>query len=188
MTRATHPVPLIIGRAFQILFSLVVLGITISLIQGHKSGPIPSALAFAVIIGAVSLVGGILNLASSFLEFLHDQLTLIIDGVVLLSNATGGIWIAMKMKGVQCKFDLKYTGLQEWDMGTNDIVCGGKIKVIEENQVECYYYQEDDATMLNRRCREGTAVAAFMFLTAVTMIGIAAVAFRRMRNPYGARG
>lgn len=91
--------------------------------------------------------------------------------------------IAMKMKGVQCNFNDE--NLVFFETVPNDIICGGMHK-LSDLTVYCYYAIAERPDILNSRCRESTADAAFMLLTAVMIIGIATVVFMRMRNPYGA--
>lgn len=69
-------------------------------------------------------------------------------------------------------------------MVTNDIICGGTSKKDGWEDSDCYYVQEGKGDVLENRCRQSTADAAFMFLTALVMIGIFTAAFRRMRRPY----
>ena len=91
MTTTSSPVPILASRAFQALFSLVVLGLSVVLLKGHREGALPDSLCFTALVGILSLVAALLGIAMCFRNFMSEQIANVIDGVVLLLNVAGGI-------------------------------------------------------------------------------------------------
>jgi hypothetical protein len=91
MTTTSSPVPVLAFRAFQALFSLVVLSLSVVLLKGHREGVLPGSLCFAALVGILSLVTALLGIATSFRNFMNEQIANVIDGMVLLLNIAGGI-------------------------------------------------------------------------------------------------
>jgi hypothetical protein len=86
-----NPLLNFVVRGFQALFGIVVLGISVSLIRGHHIGSLPASLGFSAVVGGVTILGAALGVAALFLSFLDGMVGLIIDAVVALINAAGGI-------------------------------------------------------------------------------------------------
>ncbi|KAL6705875.1 hypothetical protein ACN47E_006335 [Coniothyrium glycines] len=178
MAATTKSWPDFASRGLQMLFGIVVLGIAITLLKGHKQGALPASLAFAAVTGAVSVVAAGVCLAASRFDFIHEQLVAVIDGVVFLLNTAGGIFLAIKLKGVSCK--IKANDYEDAkDMFDNNILCGGGVG---HDMNRCYYATIGEWGIINRRCRQATADSAFMFLTALTLGIAAALAFLRMKK------
>jgi hypothetical protein len=78
-------------RAFQVLFGIVILGISVSLIRGHHWGSLPASLGFAAFVGGVTILGAALGVAGLFLSFLDGLVGITIDAVVAVINAAGAI-------------------------------------------------------------------------------------------------
>jgi hypothetical protein len=84
-------------RGFQILFAVVVLGLSVTLIKGHttiedsrvKTGP-PPMLSLSVAIGAVTLVAAIASLAIAWTNCLREYIELVIDVTIVVVNMVGG--------------------------------------------------------------------------------------------------
>jgi hypothetical protein len=91
MTTASSPVPILASLAFQALFSLVVLSLSVVLLKGHREGALPGSLCFVALVGILSLVAALLGIATSFRKFMNEHIANVIDGVVLLLNIAGGI-------------------------------------------------------------------------------------------------
>lgn len=86
-----NPILNFVVRGFQALFGVVVLGISVSLIRGHHWGSLPASLGFSAFVGGVTILGAALGVAALFLTFLDGMVGLIIDALVALINAAGGI-------------------------------------------------------------------------------------------------
>jgi hypothetical protein len=91
MTTTSSSLPILASRAFQALFSLVVLSFSIVLLKGHKEGTLPGSLCFAALVGLLSFIAALLSTAAYFRNFLNEQIANVIDGVILLLNLAGGI-------------------------------------------------------------------------------------------------
>lgn len=86
-----NPLLNFVVRGFQALFGIVVLGISVSLIRGHHWGGLPASLGFSAFVGGVTILGAALGVAGLFFSFLDGMIGLIVDGVVAVINAAGGI-------------------------------------------------------------------------------------------------
>jgi hypothetical protein len=91
MATTTSSLPILASRAFQALFSLVVLSLSVVLLKGHKEGTLPGSLCFAALVGFLSLIAALLSIAAHSRNFLNEQIANLIDGVILLLNIAGGI-------------------------------------------------------------------------------------------------
>jgi hypothetical protein len=78
-------------RGSQIIFSVVVLGLSVNLLKGHLVGDKPIPLGYAAFVGATSLLGAIIGIASNWVELLQGIIGAAIDGVILIINIIGGI-------------------------------------------------------------------------------------------------
>jgi hypothetical protein len=78
-------------RAFQFLFGVVILGLSVTLIRGHHWGSLPSSLGYAVFVGGVTIVAALVGVAAVWVTFLEGIVGLAIDVVVAILNAAGGI-------------------------------------------------------------------------------------------------
>jgi uncharacterized membrane protein len=92
-------------RGLQILFAIVVLGISATLVKTHNSvadaerkaqngatfSKAPAILSLFVAIGAFSLIAAVFNLCISWTEFLREYVEMFVDLVVILANAVGGM-------------------------------------------------------------------------------------------------
>jgi hypothetical protein len=112
-------------RGFQVLFGIVVLGISVSLIRGHHWGGLPASLGFAAFVGGVTILGAAFGVAGLFFSFLDGLVGITIDAVVAVINAAGAIVSANS----GCQGPL---GILQWivsankDIGTSsqDLWCG----------------------------------------------------------------
>lgn len=78
-------------RGFQLLFGIVVLGLSATLIAGHRWGGLPATLGFAAFVGAVIIIGSIIGIASKWVSMLEGKIGMLIDAVVALIATAGGI-------------------------------------------------------------------------------------------------
>ncbi|KAF1841597.1 uncharacterized protein K460DRAFT_434742 [Cucurbitaria berberidis CBS 394.84] len=178
-SKVTVPIAL---RVFQAFFAIVVLGLAIGLIRGHMEGDLPATLVFIAAVGALSLLAAIIGAAASFVDFLHDQVGVVVDSVVLLLNIAGGILMATKLKGVSCK--LKGIDFKHFvHLIENKIICGG-IKKSRQCPWSCYYFDKRNFKTIERRCRESVADSTFMFLTAVMLIAGGTLTYMRMKKAH----
>jgi hypothetical protein len=92
-------------RGLQILFAIVVLGLSATLVTSHnrtadilsksddgiKFSRAPASLYLAAAIGALSLVAAVFNLCISWTEFLRKYVEMFVDVVVIVANLIGGM-------------------------------------------------------------------------------------------------
>jgi len=173
-----NPLLNFVVRGFQALFGIVVLGISVSLIRGHHWGGLPASLGFSAFVGGVTILGAALGVAGLFFSFLDGMVGLIVDGVVAVINAAGGIVLALKISGVDCDGDPTLKNRAK--LLLNDIFNGGC-----RAEDECwYYYEENGANIMKSRCKSTQADCVFMFLTVVVLAVTALLAFLRMKKGY----
>jgi hypothetical protein len=90
--------------------------------------------------------------------------------------------MAIKLRGTSCHLSLPL-GNAAITTISNDIICGGSTKSYDL-PASCYYFRTEDYTAIERRCRSGKADAAFLFLTAVTVMAVGVLTYLRMKKGY----
>lgn len=78
-------------RAFQFLFGVVILGLSVTLIRGHHWGSLPSSVGYGAFLGGISIVAALIGFAATWVTFLEGIVAAIIDAVVAILNIAGGI-------------------------------------------------------------------------------------------------
>jgi hypothetical protein len=78
-------------RVMQMLFSITVLGLSISLIQGNILSHPPLALTFSAFVGGVSIVGALSGLATVWVQRLQGRIGAMVDAAVVAFNIAGGV-------------------------------------------------------------------------------------------------
>jgi hypothetical protein len=85
-------------RGLQMLFSIVVIGLSVTLVKDHighrdtKDFPGPLAiLPLSTGIGAVSLVAAVFSFVIAWTNFLHEYFEIMVDVVTIAANVVGGI-------------------------------------------------------------------------------------------------
>lgn len=79
-------------RAFQLFCSFCVLGLSVGLIKGqglNTSAPI--SLKYAAFVGGLTLVGGLVGLASEWVSRLQGKIMLLLDAIIMVVNLAGGV-------------------------------------------------------------------------------------------------
>lgn len=156
-------------RGAQFLFGIIILGLSVDLIRGHKVGDAPSTLEYGAFLGGVGILGAIIGILSAWVEVLQTLIGTGIDAVIALLNIAGGILVAIKMRGANC--NARYR---------NDYEKLNKINIINGGCVDgnCWW-ETIDAGKLKTRCKQNQADMAFMFIIAVTFLASAALVFMR---------
>jgi uncharacterized membrane protein (UPF0182 family) len=84
-------------RGLQILFAIVVLGLSVTLVKDHNDhdegvdySSIPAILPIATGIGAISLVAAVFSLTIAWTNFLREYIEMLVDIVIVLINIVGG--------------------------------------------------------------------------------------------------
>lgn len=189
----TSPLVNWILRGFQILFGIVVLGLSITLIRGHNVGSLPSSLGFSAFTGGITIVAALLGLAATWFSFLEGIIGIAIDGLVTLINLVGGIVLVVKVKDVKCKWGSVDDSDNRWKLANNDLFNGGGGAIcgqFEDGDYGCYLpgQTEQDGSKLvdivTGHCRESSAAMVFMFLTAALFLASGLMLFLRKRKGY----
>jgi hypothetical protein len=87
-------------RGLQMLFGIVVLGLSVTLAKDHYDhrnwddrygiSKAPFILSLAAAIGGLSLVAAVFNLAIAWMEFLKGYIEMIVDVIIIVANVVGG--------------------------------------------------------------------------------------------------
>tara|TARA_R110002003_G_scaffold288_4_gene18346 strand:- start:3111 stop:3413 length:303 start_codon:yes stop_codon:yes gene_type:complete len=78
-------------RAFQALFGIVILGLSVTLIRGHYWGDFPSGLGFSAFVGGFTFLTALVGLAATWVSVLEGIVGLVIDSITTLLNIAAGI-------------------------------------------------------------------------------------------------
>jgi len=78
-------------RGAQVLFSVVVLGLSVGLIMDHKTGGLPATLGYVAFVGGISLLGAFIGIAAHWVELLQGIIGAGIDAFLTVLNIAGGI-------------------------------------------------------------------------------------------------
>jgi hypothetical protein len=86
-----HPIVDYVLRGFQALFGIVVLGLSVTLIQGIHWGNIPISLGFVAFVGGFSVLMAVVSALMYWRDVLQGKIAVAIDAFVALLNVVGGI-------------------------------------------------------------------------------------------------
>jgi hypothetical protein len=87
-------------RGFQMLFSIVVLGLSVTLVKTYAGGwpkqteerpSAPWTLSLATAIGALSLVAAVFSLVVAWTNLLREYIEMVVDVIVVVANMVGGV-------------------------------------------------------------------------------------------------
>jgi hypothetical protein len=87
-------------RGFQMLFAIVVIGLSTTLLKNYTHGhdipsraptsPYPHIMPVAIIVGSLSLAAAVFNLVIAWTQFLREYIEMLIDVVVIFVNIVAG--------------------------------------------------------------------------------------------------
>jgi hypothetical protein len=200
-------------RAFQFLFGVIILGLSVTLIRGHHWGSLPSSLGYGAFLGGISILASLIGLVATWVTFLEGIVGAVLDAVVAILNIAGGIVrlallprhksiqcckireiannrlkvFAIKLKGVTCKISGSFDN--DAKLALNDFFNGGCQKYKGKSYcwglTEASGYSENKArNVVLGHCRESQADMVFMFLTAALFLVTAGMAFLKRRKGY----
>ncbi|KAJ5130723.1 uncharacterized protein N7515_006762 [Penicillium bovifimosum] len=152
-------------RVFQLIFTIIVLALSVKLAKGQEVGSVPAETGYAAFTGGFGILAAIVGIAALFVDSLDGLVTMVLDGVSGLALLAGGIVYAVRLRGTSCS-DYYTT----WD---NVLLNGGCIKLNSEDFVRCAYTKGQ----LKPRCTSATADAAFMFLGFVMCVAVVGASF-----------
>ncbi|PWY75241.1 hypothetical protein BO94DRAFT_524095 [Aspergillus sclerotioniger CBS 115572] len=163
-----NPLIIAILRGFQFIFSIIVLGISISLAKGQRIGSVPASTGYAAFTGGLGTLASLIGIAGVFIESLQTLITWAVDGLAGVAFVAGGITYAILLRGTSCSNILTI-----WD---NTIISGGCRKVDKEKV--CWSTPGEAKS----RCTSAQADAAFMFLGFVVCVGVCGMGVLRRRK------
>ncbi|KAF2691648.1 hypothetical protein K458DRAFT_285832, partial [Lentithecium fluviatile CBS 122367] len=178
---------------FQLLFSVIVLGLSIGLLRGQGPGDegyssTPITIRFAVFVGAISLVTGFIGVAAEWVSALQGKIMLVIDGIITVINIAGGVVSAIlhltsNIGNAKCSDTSILNQLKLYD---NDLFNGGchRIKTTDGGDVTVCSNDGGRAKYLNSRCKETQADSVFMFFTVAILLARATMTYLRMKKGY----
>jgi len=163
--------PVLAGlRFFQIIFSVVVLGISITLAKGQGHGAVPATTGYAAFAGAFGILAGLVGVAALFVEFLNGIISWAFDGLAAVVLVAGGIAYAVGLKGAKCS-DVSTT------YNNKLLNCG----TTGSGDNILYYCKvanaKDIPGAINSRCRQATADDVFLFLAFIVTVLVLVASF-----------
>ncbi|RHZ61800.1 uncharacterized protein CDV56_105533 [Aspergillus thermomutatus] len=155
-------------RAFQFLFAIVVLGLSVTLAKGQRYGSVPAATGYAAFAGGAGILAALVGCAALFVNALDGIVSWTVDAVASLALLAGGIEFAVLLRGTSCS-NIETT----WD---NVLLSGGCTTI--DHQKTCM----SSPSKLKSRCTSAKADAAFMFIDFVVCVAVLACSFLLSRN------
>ncbi|KAL3443150.1 marvel domain-containing protein [Aspergillus insuetus] len=152
-------------RGFQVIFAVIVLGISVDLARGqHTSAQaVPAATGYAAFTGALGTLVAFVGVASLFVSSLEGIITWALDGLSAITMLTAGIAYAVLLRDADCS---KLETI--WDHRLLSSGC---------QPIDGHKYCWTTPSKVKSRCISAKADNAFMFITFVTCIGIVAYGF-----------
>ncbi|KAF2823472.1 hypothetical protein CC86DRAFT_409383 [Ophiobolus disseminans] len=181
-------------RGFQILLSIIVLGLSVTLFKNYNTQPpipdlskAPMILPLGAAIGSLSLIAAVFCLAIAWTNFLREYIEMLVDVVIVVVNVVGGMILALKLRGLKCgdnsdenrlgtSFDYPYNG----GLANSDLLNGGCARF--GSVWYCANTTPERLNLLNLRCKQSQADSAFMFLTAVVLFGTLTLTYLRFKK------
>jgi hypothetical protein len=78
-------------RGFQVLFAVIVIGVTADLIKGQVFGSAPASFGFTTFAGSVALIGAAVGIAANWIESLNGAITWGVDTFTAIVNLAAGV-------------------------------------------------------------------------------------------------
>ncbi|KAJ5679558.1 hypothetical protein N7462_007802 [Penicillium macrosclerotiorum] len=159
-----------IVRFFQMVFSGVVLGLSINLARNQYYGKVPSQTSYAAFTGALGIIAGIIGFVALIFSGLGEMVSIVVDGVTSAALLIGGIVYAVALRGTNCN-DTSTDG-NTWD---NPLISGGCYT--DDDGKHCF-----DKYVVHSRCVRAQTDCAFMFITCLVCLGAIATSIIARRR------
>ncbi|KAH4608101.1 hypothetical protein HBH82_085900 [Parastagonospora nodorum] len=191
-------------RGLQMLFGIVILGLSITLIKSQRKAwegsaldiiapAPPTILPLAAAIGAISLAAAVFSLVIAWTNILREYIEMLVDVVVIMLNMVGGVIIAIKLQGMNCGDTSFKTRLGngyypfKGSLGGIDILNGGcyedDVPYGDERVASCAFTSSNEnVPQLNVRCKQSQTDSIFMFLTVAICFATMLLTFLRMKK------
>ncbi|KAF1958588.1 hypothetical protein CC80DRAFT_15101 [Byssothecium circinans] len=164
-------------RGAQIVFAVIVTGLSINLAHGHEWGSAPFVLGYVSFVGCITLLGALAGLAAMWVDFLQGVIGMALDGLILILNLAGGVVVAVKLDGVKCDKITDGPSVNNGKLLRNGLINGGWKKDT------CYWCtQPDGVDVMLSRCKQNQADSAFMILTVIVLLVSLVLAFLRSKK------
>jgi len=172
-------------RVFQLLFSAIVLGLSISLIKSQKYGSAPATTGYAAFTGGFGIVAALVGFASVFASALDGLIIWAVDGLASLFFLAGGIAAAVGLHGEHC--DKGYA--HQISLALNKLTNGGCKGKLGQSGYDCGFEGASKSAtwspQLLDRCRKWTADEAFMWMAFIICALVVAASFFLSGNRAG---
>ncbi|PVI06582.1 hypothetical protein DM02DRAFT_582397 [Periconia macrospinosa] len=170
-----NPIPSLILRGMQIIFGVVILALSISLVKGQLEDSAPLAQTFGTFVGVVVLVAGLLGLAAEWgAENLQGRIGILLDAGVMVAGLAGGLIMAIGIQLADCNDQSARNMYQLWLNTLFNRGCRERAENRDcSGNVEAY---------VTSRCKQCKADAAFMFLASVVLLVCLLFSYLRMRR------
>ncbi|KAJ0423211.1 marvel domain-containing protein [Aspergillus carlsbadensis] len=152
-------------RGFQVIFAVIVFGISVDLARGQHTSieAVPAATGYAAFTGALGTLVALVGVASLFVSSLEGIITWALDGLSAITMLAAGIAYAVLLRNATCS-DI----LTIYD---NSLLSGGCKEA--DGQRHCWA----TTSKIKSRCVSAKADSAFMFITFVTCLAVVAYGF-----------
>ena len=165
--------------SLQLLFSVVVLGLSVSLAKGQGIGKAPAETGYAAFTGAFGIIAALVGIVALFVDSLDGVITWLIDGVASLALLVGGIVRAFKLPNYTCLANSLTQSLLVYAVtlkGVTAVTPGQPSRINSsmgmwsdnKGDTICYW----DKSHLHSRCVSAEADTAFMFLAFIACIAL----------------
>jgi len=175
------------ARGFQIIFSAVVLGLSVTLAKGQIEGSVPATTGYGSFIGAIGIIGGFIGIAGLFVELLAGIVGWAIDALIALLLLAGGLAWVIQLRNVNCNSwqtiisnPILSCGAQ--DQGDHFHYSSYCLTLNDVTNVDVNNLPDTIINKLNQRCTEARTDYIFMFVAFVTTVAALGLSFMYARR------
>ncbi|KAH7406151.1 marvel domain-containing protein [Phaeosphaeria sp. MPI-PUGE-AT-0046c] len=190
-----------ITRGLQILFGIVVLGLSATLAEDHYAGTdavddtgakkalssVPFVLPWTSAVGALTFIAGGVNIFIAWTEYFGAYIEMLIDIVIIFANVVGGTLLAVRVKGKNCDDETSLNQIGEearWpytgSLAAVDIFCGACYEY--SGGTWCANASEDRLSNLNKRCKQSGTDSVFVWMTVLFLLVTLTLTCLRLKN------
>jgi len=171
----------LITRACQLVFGVIVLGLSVKAIRWQKYGSAPATTSYSAFAGGFSVLVALAGIAAGFIDAIPDLLMAVVDALASFLLLAGGIAFAIALKGVDCSTHTDTSPSK--DIG--ELIVSGCGK--EYGTDICGIQLENNPySAVTARCKTVEADAAFLFLGFLASLAAAALCY--LASTRGGRG
>jgi hypothetical protein len=190
VTHLKHQVDLLTPPP-QALFSIVVLGLSVTLARGQIEGSAPSILGFSSFLGAIGMIVGLLGIAALFFEPLQRKpiIVWVVDGIITLFFLAGAIAFAVEIRGVDCSNSVAIMGNDVLNCGAQLVNADGPsytnvcVPNLVSSSTSLLELSETINNTLHKRCMEARTDNVFVWLGFLMSLACLGLGIQFMRTP-----